>query len=63
MSKTRIILLALLALAMALGIWLTWGSALSAILVYCLISAGSALLLQRFVLKDRDSDYFGGSDG
>lgn len=53
----RWILLILVALGMAVLAVFTWGSAGSALCVYCLIMMGAALLVKRFLI-DRDSDKF-----
>jgi len=53
----RVSLLVLVALGMTALALLTWGSAGSALCVYCLIMMGAALLVKRFLI-DRDSDKF-----
>ncbi len=55
MSKLRKILLGLLSAAILTVIILTWGSVGSAVMAFCLILAGSALLYQRF-LNNHDQD-------
>lgn len=55
MKTWQVITLAVLCAAMLLGIILTWGSMGSVILLFCLISAGAALLI-RYFLMDRNTD-------
>lgn len=57
MKNWRLILLILIALAMAVLAILTWGSAGSALCVYCLIMMGAALLVKKFLIN-RDSGKF-----
>lgn len=57
MSKPKIILLVLLALAMIVAIIATWGSLGSAVLTFGLIMGAAGLLYQRF-LTNRDDDWF-----
>jgi hypothetical protein len=53
----RLILMILAALGLAVLAVLTWGSAGSALCVYCLIMMGAALLFKRFLIN-RDNDKF-----
>jgi hypothetical protein len=53
----RLILMILVALGLAVLAVLTWGSAGSALCVYCLIMMGAALLFKRFLIN-RDNDKF-----
>ena len=57
MRKGQIILLILVAVIMLTVMILTWGSVGSAVCILCLITMGSALLFQRFLIN-RDSDQF-----
>ncbi len=53
----RRILLILVALGLLVLAVCTWGSVGSAVCILCLITMGSALLFQRFLIN-RDSDQF-----
>ena len=57
MSRLQKLLLSALILGLLAFIALTWGSVGSAILVFCLVMAGAALLYQRF-LNNHDEDYW-----
>lgn len=57
MSKGRIILLVLMAVAMLAVAILTWGSIGSLTLVFCLILMSLSLLWQK-CMTNRDEDYF-----
>ena len=57
MSRGRILLLVLMAVAMLAAAILTWGSIGSVALVFCLILMGLSLLWQK-VMTNRDEDYF-----
>lgn len=56
MSKGRILLLVLMALAMVIAAIATWGSIGSVTLVFCLILMGLSLLWQRCMINRDDYD-------
>ena len=57
MSHIRIVLLIALAVILITVMILTWGSIGSAVMAFCLITMGGALLYQRFLIN-RDAEDF-----
>ena len=57
MSRGRIILLAVLALALLTAAIATWGSLGSAVCVYGLIMMAAALIYQRFLTHREEDDF------
>lgn len=53
----RSCLLLVIAVSLVLVILLTWGSIGSAVLLFCLIMMGSALLYQYFLTNNEDNDF------
>lgn len=56
MSTPRKIALAALVIAMALSIWIFWGSIFSILVAMCLILLIPALLMRKYL--DRHDDYY-----
>ena len=59
MSTGRKIALAVLVIAMVLSIWIFWGSVFSILMAFGLILMVPALLMQRFLNRDDEDDYWG----
>ena len=59
MSTPRKIALAVLVIAMVLSIWIFWGSIFSILMAMCLMLLIPALLMQRFLNRDDEDDYWG----
>lgn len=59
MSTPRKIALAVLVIAMVLSIWIFWGSIFSILMAMCLMLLIPALLMQRFLNRDGEDDYWG----
>ena len=59
MSTPRKIALAVLVIAMVLSIWIFWGSIFSILMAMCLMLLIPALLMQRFLNRDGEGDYWG----
>ena len=59
MSTGRKIALAVLVIAMVLSIWIFWGSVFSILMAFGLILMVPALLMQRFLNRDGEDDYWG----
>lgn len=53
----RLILLSLVALGLLVLAIATWGSVGSAVCILCLISMGSALVVQKFLINRDDSPF------
>lgn len=59
MSTGGKIALTVLVLAMVLSIWIFWGSVFSILMAFGLILMVPALLMQRFLNRDDEDDYWG----
>ena len=54
-----VLALAVLVIAMVLSIWIFWGSVFSILMAFGLILMVPALLMQRFLNRDSEDDYWG----
>lgn len=63
METWRKIALAVVVGLMILGILLTWGSMFSIVMAFGLFSAAALLMIRRFLLDDRENDFYGDQNG
>ena len=63
MQTWRKIALAVVVALMVLGILLTWGSIFSVVMAFGLFSAAAILMIRKFILDDRENDFYGDQNG
>lgn len=63
METWRKIALAVVVALMILGILLTWGSIFSIVMAMGLFSAAAVLMIRKFILDDRENDFYGDQNG